>query len=222
MELPQQRQRVVVDGLGKVGEIKENKTVESGISGKKHLSTLSNKVNLEYISSKEYHNKFKGITDNSLLNEQLYSQAKAILVHRNGTDKEDLILINHKTGEIEGMQSSSKSDFIVDYNKSLNSAIINNEPYTLVSLHNHSTNNPPTGSDFVSCGWHKYKMGVVVTHNGKVFTYKTGVRPFSSNTFGRTVDKYRNVGYNLSEYEAIIQTLKDYEERYGISWKEIL
>ena len=56
MELPQQRQRVVVDGLGKIGEIKENKTVESGISGKKHLSTLSNKVNLEYISSKEYHN----------------------------------------------------------------------------------------------------------------------------------------------------------------------
>ena len=31
MELPQQRQRVVVDGLGKIGEIKENNTVEKSI-----------------------------------------------------------------------------------------------------------------------------------------------------------------------------------------------
>ena len=34
-----------------------------------------------------------------------------------------------------------------------------------------------------------YKLGVVFTHNGRVFTYKVGNKPFLSNLFDNVVDK---------------------------------
>ena len=143
-----------------------------------------------------------------------------MLTHRNGTDKEDMCLINSVTGKIEGKQTSSKTDFGVDYNDSLNEAIDNNSEYSLIAVHNHPTNNPPTGSDIISAGGHKYKMGVVVTHDGRVFTYKAGDIPFSENAFAKRVDKYRSSEYNLSESNAILQTLQDFKNTHGIDWSE--
>lgn len=220
-----------VDSLDNVGNIANkqpkvsaNMTVaksgESGISGSKLNANYVNTVDLEYISSEEYHSKFKGITGVHKVDEQIYSQSKAMLVHRNKTDKEDMCLIDSRTGTIAGRQTHSKSDFGVDYNNSLNNAIANNPRNVLISLHNHPTNNPPTGSDFVTNGAKGYKFGVLVTHNGKVFTYKAGNKIFSSKNFDKTVDKYRGVGYNYNEYEAIINTLKQYAEEYGIEWSE--
>lgn len=198
------------------------KEQESGISGKRYATNSENSVNLDYISSKEYHNKFKGITNDRIIDEQIYTQSKAILTHRNGTDKEDMCLIDSSTGEIVGRQSSSKSDFGVEYNDSIINAIAQNPPNTLISIHNHPTNNPPTGSDLVANGMYQYMIGVVVTHKGKVFTYKAGKQPFTATSFGKTVDKYRGGEYNLSEYDAIIKTLEEYRYYYGIEWSERL
>lgn len=198
------------------------KQQESGISGKQVTKSSENSVNLDYISSKEYHNKFKGITNNRIVDEQIYTQSKAMLTHRNGTDKEDMCLIDSSTGKIVGRQSSSQSDFGIEYNDSLINAIAQNPPNTLISIHNHPTNNPPTGSDFVSNGRNKYKLGIVVTHDGKVFIYKAGKQPFTATSFGKTVDKYRGEEYNLSEYDAIIKTLEEYRQCYGIEWSERL
>ena len=195
-----------------------DKSFESGISGKSTSSTGENTVDLKYINSDEYKQKFNGITGNTKVDKQLHSQAIAQLTHRNGTYGEDLTLINAETGNIEGRQSKSLTENGVDYNKSLNKALADNSPYSLISIHNHPTNNPPTGSDLASNGSKKYKLGVVVTHNGRVFTYKAGNKPFLANSFDNVVDKNRSKGYN--EYEAIIETLKQYQHDYGIEWSE--
>ena len=205
----------------KLDEIIENSS-ESGISSKLKFASTDNSVDLDYISSNEYHNKFKGITGNSKIDEQIFKQSKAMLTHRNKTDKENMCLIDSRTGDIVGRQTHSKTDFGIDYNDSLNNAIRNNPKDTLISIHNHPTNNPPTGSDFVSNGFRGYRLGIVVTHDGKVFTYKAGNTPFSSLTFSKSVDKFRGASYNLNEYNAIIQTLKDFEKLFGIYWSERL
>ena len=193
-------------------------STESGISGKHEYTNSQNTVDLEYLKSEEYKNKFKGITGNQKVDEQLYKQSKAMLTHRNGTDKEDLCLIDSMTGKIAGRQSNSKVDFSVEYNNSIKNAIKDNPRDTLISIHNHSTNNPPTGSDLVSNGSKGYRLGIVVTHNGRVFTYKSGKIPFTVNSFGKQADKYRGLGY--SEFDAIIHTLSDYKQHYGIEWSE--
>lgn len=205
----------------KLDEIIENSS-ESGINSKLKFASTDNSVDLDYISSNEYHNKFKGITGNSKIDEQIFKQSKAMLTHRNKTDKENMCLIDSRTGDIVGRQTHSKTDFGIDYNDSLNNAIRNNPKDTLISIHNHPTNNPPTGSDFVSNGFRGYRLGIVVTHDGKVFTYKAGNTPFSSLTFSKSVDKFRGASYNLNEYNAIIETLKDFEKTFGIYWSERL
>ncbi len=197
-------------------------SVESGISGKEHSASESNTVDLKYISSKEYHSKFIGLTGDAKVDERIYEQSKAMLIHRSKTDKEDMCLIDSRNGNIAGRQTNSKSDFGVDYNDSIKNAISKYPRDTLISIHNHPTNNPPTGSDIVSNGGNGYKFGVVVTHNGKVFTYKAGNKPFTATSFGKTVDKYRGGEYNLSEYEAIIKTLDEYKRYYDIEWSERL
>ena len=202
------------------GESGQGNTTESGISGKHEYSNFQNSVDLDYLKSEEYKNKFKGITGNTKIDEQLYKQSKAMLTHRNGTDKEDMCLIDSRTGEIVGRQSNSKIDFGVDYNNSINNAIKDNPSYSLISIHNHPTNNPPTGSDFVSNGANRYKLGLVVTHSGKVFTYKVGDRIFTRDLFDSTVDKYRGLNYNLTEPDAIMRTLSDFKMQYGIEWSE--
>lgn len=200
------------------GSSSGNNASESGISGKHESTNAQNSVDLEYLKSEDYKNKFKGITGNTKVDEQLYQQSKAILTHRNGTDKEDMCLIDSRTGKIAGRQSNSKVDFGVEYNSSIENAIKNNPCGTLISIHNHSTNNPPTGSDFVSNGSNGYQLGLVVTHNGKVFTYKAGEKPFTAAGFGKQVDKYRGFGY--TEYDAIINVLTDFSVQYGIEWSE--
>lgn len=209
----------------KLDEIIENSvenSSESGISSKLKFASTDNSVDLDYISSNEYHNKFKGITGNSKIDEQIFKQSKAMLTHRNKTDKENMCLIDSRTGDIVGRQAHLETDFGIDYNDSLNNAIKNNPKDTLISIHNHPTNNPPTGSDIVSNGIRGYRLGIVVTHDGKVFTYKAGNTPFSSLTFSKSVDKFRGAPYNLNEYSAIIQTLKDFEKLFGIYWSERL
>lgn len=195
-----------------------DKSAESGKSGRLSSVTGENTVDLKYINSDEYKQKFNGITGNPNVDKQLHSQAVAQLTHRNGTYGEDLTLINAETGNIEGRQSKSLSENGVEYNNSLTKAVEHNPPYSLISIHNHPTNNPPTGSDLVSNGSRKYKLGVVVTHNGRVFTYKAGNTPFLANSFDNIVDKNRSRGYN--EYEAIVETLKQYQRDYGIEWSE--
>ena len=194
---------------------------ESGISKKRYNRNSVNSVDLKYINSDEFKNKFKSITNNAKVNEQIYKQSKAQLIHRNGTDKEDMCLIDSITGKIVGRQTNSKTDFGVDYNQNLKNAVLSYPPYTLISIHNHPTNNPPTGSDIVSNGYRKYKLGIVVTHNGKVYTYKAGNKSFSQDFFAKTVDNFRKEYYNLSENDAIIKTLERLKVDYGIDWSEL-
>ena len=177
---------------------------------------------MDYINSEEYKKKFKGITGKAKVDNQIYNQAKAQLTHRNGSDKEDMCLIDSDTGEIMGRQTSSNSDFGVNYNKSLKDAVSNASPDTLISLHNHPTNNPPTGDDIVSNAVHNYKFGIVVTHDGRVYKYKAGKVPFSNNIFASKVDKYRAMPYNYSESEAIVKTLDEFVKMYGMEWSELV
>lgn len=192
---------------------------ESGISGKKKLSNYNNKVDLEYINSNEYRAKFDRITEDKNVNRSLYKYSKAILTHRNGSDKEDLYLIDSKTGKLFDALVTETADFGVSYTEKFTKKLKEFPRDRLISIHNHPTNNPPTGSDFGSVGYNGYKFGIVVCHSGEVYKYNVGSVPFTSNLFDKLVDNYRNKGY--TEKESIVESLKYFEKKYGINWSEI-
>lgn len=213
MGLRQQRERLQIAS--------SDTQAERGIASKKGATGSAGKVDLEYIGSPEYKAKFNQITDKPEVNEGIYQRAKAMLTHRNGTDKEDMYLLDKESGKIAGSQTGGKTDYEVVYNASLSNAVKEYKPYSLISIHNHSTNLPPTGSDFTSNGLHRYALGIVACHDGTVYTYKAGKRIFTAGLFDGRVEKYKNWPYNMNEVDAHKRVMDEFVEEYGIEWKVI-
>ncbi len=175
-------------------------------------------INLDYIQSKEYKNKFLSITGNPTINKALYERSKAALTHQNGKYTEDLSIIDESGNFVDG--TSSKIDNETKYTDTLNRKIFSYPKYSLIAIHNHGTNFAPTGSDLTSAGFHKYKFGIVCCHDGKLYKYSVQkAKAFTRKLFDDTVDKYVNRGYTKDK--AIIKTLSDFERDYGIEWSEI-
>lgn len=212
MGLRQQLERLQISDVKSISE--------KGISSKKGASGDGGKVDLEYIKSTIYKAKFDSITDKPDVNESIYRRTKAMLTHRNGTNREDMYLLDKSSGSIIGAQTASKTDYEVVYNDSLQNAVKESKPYSLISIHNHPTNIPPSGSDFVSAGFRQYKMGIVACHNGDVYVYEAGNKPFSGKLFDDTVEKYLKRGYT-NGVEANIKALEQFEKDYGIKWRRL-
>lgn len=175
-------------------------------------------VDLGYINSQEYKNKFLQITDNPNINRAIYERSKAALTHQNGKYTEDLSVID-ENGNLIGT-TSSKIDNETKYTKSLNKKIFSRPKHSLIAIHNHGTNYAPTGSDLSSAGFHKYLLGIVCCHDGKIYKYSVkNAKVFTRELFDNTVDKYVNRAY--TKEKAIIQTLFDFQRDYGIEWSEI-
>ena len=183
-------------------------------------STHDNKVDVGFVKSTEYRKKFENLDENENTQKAIWQKARDILVHRNGTNKEDMYLISVIDGKIKGKSVAAKEDNIVEYNKSLRDAVEIEPRGTLISIHNHGTNIPPTGADFASAGYRGYRKGIVVCHNGDVYVYEVGDKPFSQRLFDETVEKYRKSGYNKG-IEANIKALEQFEMDYGIKWRKL-
>ena len=180
----------------------------------------SPKTNLSYINSEAYKNKFDSISDNPNLNKSIYERCKAAVTHQSGTYREDLSIID-SAGNLIG-HSSSKEDYTTSYTDAIKNAIKAKKPYSLISIHNHGTNLPPSGADLGSAGYHKYKFGIVACNDGKVYMYDVSkASPFNTAMYDKWVDKYREMDYNIGEIGAYESALNEVAEKYGVIWREI-
>lgn len=188
-----------------------------------NLRKGNNAVDLAEIKSHTFGKKFNKITENSAVNDALRKYARTMLVHRNGTDGEDLYVISSKTGKrifsktkgtnmLGVVLTAEEISMLKEYAKTEG----------IIGIHNHPTNLYPTGSDFVTAGARGYDFGMVVTHDGRVFQYKPGNKPFRSEYFNKTVDKYVSEPYNYDISEAQLKALYDFGKEFGIEWKELI
>ena len=187
--------------------------------GNKRIGT--NRVDLNYIKSEEFRHKFNRLTNNTAVNDALRNYATAMLVHRNGTDGEDLYIIDSNTGDLIIREISSKEELEVKLDKLKAESIRENHFGETIGIHNHPTNVPPTGSDFAVAGYRGYDFGVVVTHTGRVFKYECGDRPFLSLLLDNKIDKYTQKGYNMTIEDAYKKALNELQKEYGIKWEEL-
>ena len=199
------------------------KRADEGESG--NISSLrkgTNRVSLTKIQSEAYGRKFNQMTKNTAVNNSLRKYARAMLVHRNGTDGEDLYIISAKTGKRLMSKTTGANELGVELSSDEIKMIQQYaESEGVIGIHNHPTNILSTGSDFVAAGARKYKFGIVATHDGRVFLYKTGEKPFRSEYFNQTVDKYVSTPYNYDIEKAQIRALEEFGKEFGIEWKEL-
>ena len=193
---------------------------KNSIERSSSLRIGNNSINESYIRSKEYKKKFNKISNNQKLNRQLYKQAVAMLTHRQNTDGEDSFIFD-SNGKILNRAFGKEGKLEVGVPKKVIMRL--KEQYgdrTMIGMHNHPTNIPPSGSDFAVAGARSYDFGVVITHDGNVYKYSSGNVPFNKRIVDRYIEDYENPPYNLSADEAINRTVKKLR-RFGLKCEKI-
>ena len=199
-------------------------TYEKGISNKRISKQDEYKINRNVIESNEYKRKFSGITGNSVVDESIYKYAKAGLIHRDGTNREDLYILSASKGTVLGKNVTSDEAFGVKPNESIRSAVINNQG-DLIGLHTHPDSTPPTGSDFETAFKRGYHLGIVACSNGSVYTYGCANQFASARIIDDTIEKFKKMiddsGKKVysKDREAHLAAIKSLGKDYGI-WYE--
>ena len=206
-------------GLEKKEQSFEEKLLEKGYANNDIDRIGTNEVNMSYIYSEQYKQKFNHISDNENLNAALHRGAVALLNEHKNSDTEGVYIFNAKNGKTVLKKTGEKNTLGVGL-RDKDLRIIRNQS-DIVGMHNHPTNLMPNGSDFVAAGYRGYDFGIVVTHDGRVFKYSVGEKVFQPQTLDRRIDKYKNMIYNSNIEDAYVRALNEYRKEYGISWQEI-
>lgn len=181
--------------------------------------TGTNKVDWDYIKSEEFYSKFDNITNDSNLNAQIRKYAIAMLTHRQGTDSEDSYILDNK-GRIIAKTFGPNDKLEVGLSEKTRHRISQEyEPYTIIGMHNHPTNIPPTGSDFAAAKARKYKFGLVITHDGKIYKYNAS-KYFMPYLVNKTIENVRRTHYNWDDKRIYEETMNRLKES-GLSCQEL-
>ena len=202
-------------------EVAKAAKLEPGLPEKSYSFGIgSNQTDFTYINSDQYRAKFNSISKNPALNQAIYKYCKAAITHQSGSYKEDLTILR-LDGSLVG-QTSGKVLYETHYTKSLVETVYSSQPYSLISIHNHGTNVPPSGADFGSAGEKRYAFGIVACHDGNVYYYSAqNARPFATNIIDNIVDTKVKPPYNMGEIDAREFALDQVAHDYGIEWRKL-
>ena len=137
------------------------------------LREYDNTVSEKVLDAPGFIEKFKGITGIEDVDEAIYESAVEMLLHRNGTNFEDLYLIDAKTGDIIHKLTTCNLANEIKYDVETLEAIrkAKREHRVILAIHNHPGGLPPSLDDGVSMLRHGYVQGIAVGHNLEVYVY---------------------------------------------------
>ena len=173
-------------------------------------------IDYNYISSNRYRKKFDYISNDKKLNKLLYKIAKKMLLHRSGTEYEDMYWIDLIKGKIVCKITDSKYKKKILYTTTIKKMIKKSE--NLLTIHTHPDSFPPSIDDINSNYDHNYEIGIVICHDGRVYMYSAEER-INVNYYKLTVEDYLKNGYN--EDTAQIEALKELQNKFSIYFKEV-
>lgn len=219
-KIPENIEKVIEEAKVKAGVKKTVRHHEKGYIGNNAQRIGSNSINLDYINSEAYAKKFKKISKDNELNNLIYNKSIELLRNNNNSDTEGLCIITVPNKQVLLNVRGKRDALGVELSKK-QSSIVRNCKMEMIGIHNHPTNLLPNGSDFTAAGYRGYKYGIVVTHDGRIYKYSVGSRPFLPALLDSRIDKYCAKEYNLNTREAYEKALNEFRKEYGISWQEI-
>lgn len=173
-------------------------------------------IDYNYISSNRYRKKFDYISNDKKLNKLLYKIAKKMLLHRSGTEYEDMYWIDLINRKIVCKITDSKYKKKILYTTTIKKMIKKSE--NLLTIHTHPDSFPPSIDDINSNYDHNYEIGIVICHDGRVYMYSAEEK-INVNYYKLTVEDYLKNGYN--EDTAQIEALKELQKKFSIYFKEV-
>lgn len=173
-------------------------------------------VNSAYINSGEYKRKFDNIADNAELSRLLYKLAKNMLIHRSGTEFEDMYWIDLDEIRVIAEETNSLVKKRIIYSNKIIKKI--QLCKNIITIHSHPDSFPPSIADFNSNYDHNYVVGIVACHNGKLYMYSANER-INEDYYKLVVEGFLKIGYN--EEEAQIKALENLQINFDIKFKEV-
>jgi hypothetical protein len=193
--------------------LQEKYRVKGIIEREKTSSGIDFSVDFAIINSKSYKAKFSGLF-NAAADEKIYSTAKRMLQHRDGTPFEDLYLIDIKSGKITGVSNSATLVKRVEYNKSIKGVLTSAPANSIVSMHNHPEGFPPSAADINAVKKNSVELyGMVIGHNGTVYRYTAPRKHITNRDYMIAFEGYKNIGY--SEETCQLKALRELEISHG-------
>ena len=181
----------------------------------RNKSTL---VDKSYISGGEYRRKFDKITDDNELSRLLYYKAKEMLLHRSGTDLEDMCWIDiAKKAIIASATEEKQSDKIV-YSSTILRVVNESADRDILTMHTHPHSMPPSIEDFNASCYYNYKVGLVLCHNGTIYKYSSN-ELVRRELYERKINRNLLDGYSIEQ--AQINTLNYLMTNHDISFEEV-
>ncbi len=173
-------------------------------------------VDMKQIGSQSYRMQFHGITGDAKVDDRICEQARTMLEHRSGTEKEDLALIDAKTGNLIHLHDRSDKNGGVGYDDLIDDAIkeAHGKGQKIIAIHNHPNSLPPTMDDGASAYDHGYDIGVVVGHDGSVFQYtKTNCHYEDVDC----TDVHKDISYQIKTGAKLDDVWYSMLEEYGMT-----
>ena len=132
-------------------------------------------VDMDYIKSKQYKEKFLRLTDNETVNTALYNTVREILEHCDGSEHEDMYLINAIDGSIFASVTDTARKSGIRYTDEFIEKLAESKEkgIPVIGIHNHPQGTPPSPDDFRKAYDNGYVFGIIPGHNGQLYRYET-------------------------------------------------
>lgn len=166
----------------------------------------SNRVQINALDAPGFKEKFNKITNNEETNLKIYEYAVESLKHRDGTNCEDLYLLDANGGGLIYSLTTSTLTNEVRYDETILQKIeeAKRNGIEIISIHNHPGGLPPSLDDGSSAYVHGYTKGVVVGHNLEVYTYTPTFFELSREDCDKVHQELINtIAYDISFEESV-------------------
>ena len=151
-------------------------------------------INTAEISSAGYRRKFTNITGENKISRSLWENTLDMLDHRSGTKYEDLAFVNSKTGDAKINKNYDKEN-TASPSDSMKKMLRDAEPHSIIAIHNHPGSSAPSYSDIMACKDRKYKYGLVVCHDGRIYKYSVDQERLNIPMAISALDRVLKKGY---------------------------
>lgn len=166
-------------------------------------------VNEQIINSPTYRRTINKLGENNKISRIIFQNIKKVLKHRTGSEFEDLSFINSLTGETRTRTDYSVFKECIPSRK-MRQMVMNSEPNTIISMHNHPNSSVPSMSDIQTAYERQYKYGIIACHNGNIYKYSVTGK-YNYYTVDLALEKLERLIYNKD-------IIKDFDEK----WNETL
>ena len=146
-----------------------------------------------------------------------------MLVHRSGTEFEDMYWIDIESCEIIARELNQKKKKKISYSKHTKNAI--KKYQHILTIHSHPSSGPPSIEDLNCNLKYGYDVGIVCCHNGKIYKYTSNQhinKVYYDLKINACFKKAEEERHYISNVEAQWIVLNELVERFDISVKEVL